>query len=214
MLLGRSMRLGVARGLFGLCAAVLFLWGQSLEAGSVRSVTIHDLFKQADQVVLVRVVAGDTEHYGTVVYKAVVETAYKGAKTDDTVFFGPYAGLGIGAEYIVFLESSPGVKPRVAGGLSFGDIASMGRIMAAGYAALPVGFECVFDEPTSDRRCDDSVELNPEQIILPKTMKTFPRRDDGMITSYKIWVRRSDFLPQLQKLSDAEKIGHAAGAKG
>ena len=186
-----------------------------MQAGSVRSVTIRDLFEQAHQVVLVRVVAGDTEHYGTVVYKAVVETAYKGAKMNDTVYFGPYAGLGIGAEYIVFLDTSPGLKPKVAGGLSFGDIPSMGRIMAAGYAALPVGFECVFDEPTSDRRCDDSVELNPEQIILPKSMKTFPRRDDGMITSYKIWVRRSDFLPQLQKLSDAAKDGHAAsGARG
>jgi hypothetical protein len=72
----------------------------------------------------------------------------------------------------------------------------------------------VFDEPSSDRRCDDSVELNPEQIILPKTLKTFPTHEETGITSYKIWVRRSDFLPQLQKLSDTEKDGRASGARG
>lgn len=208
---GRTVRAGLVVGI-----ATLLLCGQDVQAGSVRSVTVRDLFAQAEQVVLVRVIAGDTEHYGTIIYKATVETAYKGAKAGDTVYFGPYAGLGIGAEYIVFLESGTGLKPKDAGGLSFGEIPTLGRIMAAGYAALPVGYECVFDEPTSERRCDDSVELNPEQIILPKTMKTFPRREDRVITSYKIWVRRSDFLPQLQKMSDAaaEKDGRASGARG
>ncbi len=208
---GSTVRAGMGAGF-----AAMLLCGQAVQAGSVRSVTVRDLFTQAGQVVLVRVIAGDTEHYGAIVYKATVEIAYKGAKAGDTVFFGPYAGLGIGAEYVVFLEPGAGLKPKDAGGLSFGEIPSLGRIMAAGYAALPVGYECVFDEPTGERRCDDSVELNPEQIILPKTMKTFPRREDGVITTYKIWVRRSDFLPQLQKMSDAaaEKDKKQSAATG
>jgi hypothetical protein len=35
-----------------------------------------------------------------------------------------------------------------------------------------------------------------------------------VITSYKIWVRRSDFLPQLQKMSDAEKGKKAEAVTG
>ena len=200
MRLGRIMRLAASASV-----ALGMVCAHGVCAETVRSVTVRDLFTQAGQVVLVRVVAGDTEHYGTIIYKATVEIAYKGAKAGDTVYFGPYAGLGIGAEYVVFLEAGAGLTPKDAGGLSFGRIASLGRIMAAGYAALPVGYECVFDDPSGDRHCDDSVELNPVQIILPKAMKTFPQRDDAGIKAYKIWVRRSDFLPQLQKLSDAEK---------
>ncbi len=200
------MRLGgTVRAALSACVALGLLCGANARSETVHSVTVRDLFTQAGQVVLVRVVAGDTEHYGTIIYKATVETAYKGAKAGDTVYFGPYAGLGIGAEYVVFLEAGAGLMPKDASGLSFGRIVSLGRIMAAGYAALPVGYECVFDDPAGDRHCDDSVELNPVQIILPKAMKTFPQRDDAGIKAYKIWVRRSDFLPQLQKLSDAEK---------
>lgn len=200
MLLGRTVRMVTS-----VCVSCVLSCGQGAPAEAIHSATVRELFSQARQVVLVRVIAGDTEHYGTIIYKATVETAYKGAKAGDTVYFGPYAGLGIGAEYVVFLESGAGAAPTADGGLSFGNIASLGRIMSAGYAALPVGYECVFDDPTGERHCDDSVELNPAQIILPKAMKKFPRRDDGGITAYKIWVRRSDFLPQLQKMSDAEK---------
>jgi hypothetical protein len=175
-----------------------------LRAAVTRSVTIGDLFTQADQVALVRIVAGDTEHYGTVVYKAVVEVPYKGSKATEVVYFGPYAGLGVGAEYVVFLQAGAGVKVQTTGGLAFGDVAELGKIMSAGYAALPVGYECVFDESSLVRRCDDSVELNPEQIVLPKTMRTYPRHEAGSVSSYKIWVRRSDFLPRLQMLSERE----------
>jgi hypothetical protein len=174
----------------------------ALQAATIRSVTIGGLFAQADQVALVRIVAGDTEHYGTVVYKAIVETSYKGTKVSDVVYFGPYAGLGIGAEYVVFLQAGEGVKPKSEGGLAFGDVKELGKIMSAGYAALPVGYECVFDESSAVRRCDDSVELNPEQIILPKAIRTYPRHEAGAEANYKIWVRRSEFLPRLQMLSE------------
>jgi hypothetical protein len=192
------------RRLIGGCGLGLLLCGAASATDSIRSVTIGDLFTRADQVALIRIVAGDTEHYGTVVYKAVVETSYKGAKPNEIVYFGPYAGLGIGAEYVVFLQAGDGVKVKTAGGLAFGDVAELGKIMSAGYAALPVGYECVFDESSTVRRCDDSVELNPEQIVLPKTLRTYPRHEAGTAASYKIWVRRSDFLPKLQSLSERE----------
>ena len=201
------------RRLTGCCVVAAMLAGTGLRAETIRSVTIADLFAQADQVVLARIVAGDTEHYGTVVYKAVVETAYKGAKPSDVIYFGPYAGLGVGAEYIVFLQMGDAVKPKEAGGLAFGEVKALGKIMSAGYAALPVGYECVFDESSSVRRCDDSVELNPEQIILPKTIRTYPRHEQGTAANYKIWVRRSDFLPRLQTLSDRQ-VGKSLGGVG
>jgi hypothetical protein len=188
----------------GFSLGLLLCGCTAARAATIRSVTIGDLFAQADQVVLVRIVAGDTEHYGTVVYKAVVETAYKGAKANEVVYLGPYAGLGIGAEYVVFLQAGDGVKPKDAGGLAFGEVKELGKIMSAGYAALPVGYECVFDESSVVRRCDDSVELNPEQIVLPKTIRTYPRHEAGAVASYKVWVRRSDFLPRLQMLSERE----------
>lgn len=186
------------------CGMLLSCGTMMLRAAVTRSMTIGDLFTQADQVALVRIVAGDTEHYGTVVYKAVIEIPYKGAKASEIVYFGPYAGLGVGAEYVVFLQAGAGVKVQTAGGLAFGDVAELGKIMSAGYAALPVGYECVFDESSLVRRCDDSVELNPEQIVLPKTLRTYPRHEAVTVTSYKIWVRRSEFLPRLQMLSERQ----------
>jgi hypothetical protein len=166
----------------------------------VQSVSISELFVQADQVALVRVVAGDMEHYGTIVYKAVVEIGYKGTRTKEVLYVGPYAGLGIGAEYVLFLQHGEGVRPKSGSGLSFGAIPKVGKIMSAGYAALPVGYECVFDDAV-ERHCDDSVEVNPVQIVLPRTLPTFPQKEAEMATTYKIWVRRSDFLPELQRLS-------------
>jgi hypothetical protein len=194
------------------CGMLLLCCTTAMRAAVTRSMSIGDLFAQADQVALVRIVAGDTEHYGTVVYKAVVEVPYKGAKASEVVYFGPYAGLGVGAEYVVFLQAGVGVKAQTAGGLAFGDVAELGKIMSAGYAALPVGYECVFDESSVVRRCDDSVELNPEQIVLPKTMRTYPRHSAGAGASYKIWVRRSDFLPRLQLLS--ERAASRGGSVG
>jgi hypothetical protein len=199
---GRTVRIKFSRLRIGaLVCAVALTGAPCLRAQTeVRSVSIHDLFVEADQVALVRIVAGDMEHYGTIVYKAVVETGYKGARPKEVLYVGPYAGLGIGAEYVLFLQHGEGVKPKNGIGLSFGAIPRMGKIMSAGYAALPVGYECVFDD-AAERHCDDSVEVNPVQIVLPRSLPTFPQKETEMATTYKIWVRRSDFLPELQRLS-------------
>jgi hypothetical protein len=199
---GRKMRVKLGRRGIGALLCVAALAGvPCLRAQTdVRSVSISELFVQADQVALVRIVAGDMEHYGTIVYKAVVETGYKGAHPKDVVYVGPYAGLGIGAEYVLFLQNGEGLRPKSGVGLSFGAIPKVEKIMSAGYAALPVGYECVFDD-AAERHCDDSVEVNPAQIVLPRTLPTFPQKEEQMATTYKIWVRRSDFLPELQRLS-------------
>jgi hypothetical protein len=187
------------------CAVSLAGAPRLLAQTEVRSVSISDLFVHADQVALVRIVAGDMEHYGNVVYKAVVETAYKGTRVKEVVYVGPYAGLGVGAEYVLFLQNGEGVRPKNGAGLSFGVIPRMGKIMSAGYAALPVGYECVFDDAI-ERHCDDSVEVNPVQIVLPRSLPTFPQKEAEMATTYKIWVRRSDFLPELQRLSSVRPL--------
>jgi len=74
--------------------AVIFLttfllMGQAAKATSIARVKIEDLFSQADQVAVVKILSGDSEHYATVVYKAVVKNAYKGTVAGQTIYFGP-----------------------------------------------------------------------------------------------------------------------------
>jgi hypothetical protein len=180
--------------------------GVTTSAETIRSVTLDDLFARADQVAIVKVVAGDSEHYETAVYKSVVESAYKGTKEGDVLFFGPYLGAGIGLEYVLFLRRGPGEAPNVKDGLSFGEIKSVSREMYEGYATLPVGYDCVFDRIKIKDQCDDSVQLNPDQVILPKSIQTFPKGDPGPITNYKKWVRKSAFLSELGMLSASSRL--------
>ena len=73
--------------------------------------------------------------------------------------------------------------------------------MYAGYAALAVGYECVFDGADVNQQCDDSVQLNPAQVILPpNTLKAVPRGEATAVTNYKKWVRRNAFLAELRAL--------------
>jgi len=172
-----------------------------ISAETIRSVTLADLFAQADQVAVVKVVAGDSEHYGRTVYKSVVESAYKGTSERKIIYFGPYDGTRIGWKYVVFLKKGAAETPKTNDTLSFGSIESVSREMYEGYGTLPVDYECVFDGAAVGQQCDYGVQLNPEQVVLPKLVKTFPKGDAGAVTNYKKWVRESALNSQLEALS-------------
>ncbi len=172
-------------------------------ATSIRAVKLAALFEQADKVVLIKVLSGDSEHYETAVYKAVVEAAYKGATKNEIIFFGPFEGYKVGGEYVLFLKSGAGEEPKNDGALSYGLLQHVDRVMYEGYATLAVGYECVFDGAAVDQECDESIQLNPEQVILPDSLKAFPKGDATSLTNYKKWVRRKPFLAELERLMRA-----------
>jgi hypothetical protein len=163
----------------------------------VAPVKIEDLYAQADQVALVKVLSGDSEHYSTAVYKAIVETGFKGTAKGQIIFFGPYTGYRIGSEYLLFLKRGGPQTSDTSTPISYGPLASVSAIMYEGYAALAVGYECVFDGTEITQTCDDSVQINPDQIVLPQTIKTFPTGDATAITNYKKWIRKDLFISLL-----------------
>jgi glutamate 5-kinase len=101
-----------------LLIAVAAISAQSISAQQSKEVSITEpgiyelagLFKQADTVAIVRVIAGDAEAYNVAVYKAEVVQSFKGAAAGETVYFGPYTGTRLGWEYILFLHKVPGPR--------------------------------------------------------------------------------------------------------
>jgi hypothetical protein len=173
-----------------------------LSATSIPPVKAEDLFHQADLVAVVRIVSGDSEHYAQTVYKAEVVMAFKGVAPGQTVFWGPNVGYGIGNEYLVFLRRSEGIAPgQNAEGLGYGNITSFYLVMYEGYSVMPAGYNCVFDGKEPAEQCDYSIQLNPEQIILPKRIRTFPEGPTDAVTNYKKWVRRGHLVSFLQIVS-------------
>jgi hypothetical protein len=168
-------------------------------AETIKPVTLSDLFAQADEVALVKVVSGDSEDYKTTVYKAVIEQSFKGTKNGDTIFFAPFVGYGVGTEYFVFLKKGPTENPTSTESAAYGRIETLDRIMYAGYSILPVGYECVFGDVLDN--CDHSVQLNPEQIILPAAIETYPKGEATALTNYHKWVRKSAFLTELERIA-------------
>ena len=185
------------KGFLTSIALGIFLFTTSAQGTSIAPVKIENLFAQADQIALVKVLSGDSEHYSTAVYKAIVETDFKGTVKGQILFFGPYTGYSVGTEYLLFLKRGSTQSANIPTPISYGLLPSVSTIMYEGYAALPVGYECVFDGADTRQICDDSVQLNPEQIILPKTINTFPAGDATAITNYRKWVRKDVFLSLL-----------------
>ena len=144
-----------------------------------------------------KILSGDSEHYPIAIYKAIVMNAYKGTTNGQIIFFGPFVSYGVGSEYVVFLKNGKSVTPTSSGSLSYGSIPIVGTVMYDGYSALEVGYECVFEGQDIAQQCDYSVQLNPEQIILPEGAQLFPKGDATPITNYKKWIRKAEFLGLL-----------------
>jgi hypothetical protein len=168
-------------------------------------VKVEELFKQADLIAVVHILSGDTEHYQTAVYKAEVLQPFKGTEKGATIYFGPFIRYELGGELIAFLRcSKEGTEPKqqtASSGLTYGPISPFYLVMYEGYSALRTDYECVFDGKEIAQQCDDGVEVNTSQVILPKGIRTFPSATKGAFSRETNWVRKNVFIAYLRKLS-------------
>ena len=185
-------------------ASILFLSNAtSSPSTTIAKVTLSDLFKQADLVATVRILSGDSEHYDVTVYKGQIEKAFKGARANQTIYFGPHVSFGVGSEYLGFLsKAEKGIEPGgKSPGVNYGVLPSFFRIMYAGFSIMPIEYVCVFDGKDTAQQCDYAVKLNPEQVIVPASVKAFPRGEAGPITNYEKWVRRDELVALLERFA-------------
>jgi hypothetical protein len=169
-------------------------------------VKVEELLKQADLVAIVRILSGDTEHYAKAVYKAEVLQPFKGVERGAIIYFGPFIGFGLGEELLVFLhQSENGIEPKqraTSPSLSYGPISSFYLVMYDGYSALRVKYDCVFDGKEIAQQCDDGILVNTFQVVLPKSVKTYPSSKRGSFSEDTKWVRKTVFIAYLQKLTN------------
>ena len=183
-------------------ALAVILSATVARATSIAPVTIHDLLKESDVAVVVHIMSGVEETYSVPVYKAKVTQALKGATSGAELFLGGCTGLSIGEDYLVFLKRGDSVDPnKLRQALSYGRIPLLYRVMYSGYSVMEIEYACVFNGAEPSDRCQHAVKLNPEQILLPKSITTFPAGDAGPITNYKKWVRESELLEVLQRFA-------------
>jgi len=172
------------------------------------SVTIEDLFKQADLVAFVEVLSGDSENYDQVLYKARVIKGFKGAVPEQPIYFGPFISYGIGSEYLVFLRKGSTTVGALASAsakskpLLFDSNQLTFSVMYEGYSVMPVRFECVFEKA---QQCDYGVKLNTRQVILPKELNQFHEEFDESGDSARRFVKRKSMEAFLRKLESTSK---------
>jgi hypothetical protein len=164
---------------------------------------IPELFRLSDKVALVKTVSGDTEHYKVAVYKAQVVQPFKGVFSGETLFFGPYVGLKLGWEYIVFLRATAEpLQPLGAAAVSYGSVPYF-RIFNEGYTVLDTSYECVFKGETVSEQCDDAVRVCTDYVKTPKSLAVAPPLEED--TSFGCrWARRKQFVAVLEQLAAAK----------
>jgi hypothetical protein len=168
---------------------------------------IEELFRKADVVALVRILAGDMEGYQEpiyAVYKAEVLTGYKGVKSGGTLSYGPFVGGSIGKEYVLFLSK---VAPPVRIGAQSAQVASDASspfygVMLDGCGSLDAGYVCVFEE-RGGTPCADGLHLC-WHVTLPKTVKLYDKGSEG-ISPGQSWAHREEVLAVLEKLSKSSE---------
>jgi hypothetical protein len=164
-------------------------------------VKLEDLFRIADSVVMVRIVSGDTENYSTPVHKAEVLRSFKGgAATKAAIYFGPYIGMRLGGEYILFLRGT--VKPLAPNPDSTSNYGTVRYldVLNEGYGAMETSFECIFDGKDVSDECDDAVKVCTDYIKLPSTVRTFPPSEEETPFGCR-WIRKGSFLSLREGLS-------------
>jgi hypothetical protein len=70
---------------------------------------------------------------------------------------------------------------------------------------MHVEYTCVFDGRVPDDSCDYGVELNPTQVLLPKSLQTFPKSPATAETNYKRWTRQKAFVALLRSFQEDSK---------
>jgi hypothetical protein len=162
---------------------------------------LEDLFNQADVVALVQIVSGDAENYDEAVYKARVVRGLKGTSKKQTIFYGPFAGGKLGSEYIVFLrKTSKAISPKPMAKGGYGKIEYF-EVFNQGYSAMASSYECVFGGSESREQCDEAVRICTDYVVLPKSIPTFPPREDNITFGCR-WVRKQPFLQAIQWMAE------------
>jgi hypothetical protein len=173
------------------------------------TVPFASLFAQADLVAFVKIHSGDADSYKLTLYEAEILDVYKGGKEKDVIYFAPFIGYGVGAEYLVFLKKTgkriaeqidESVKPNHA---PYDANQTYYRIMYEGYSVMPVSYECFFEAINSDK-CGYGVKFNTYQVELPATLKTSPK-DVGEFSDDNKWVRRDAVKIVLANLKNNRK---------
>jgi len=164
--------------------------------------TLEQLFRRADVVALVEIVSGDAEHYRQAVYKAKVVAGYKGARSGQTIGFGPYIGHEIGTNYVLFMtRTSP---PRVTASKGEEGVKPVAEpfygVMLEGYGSMQVDYVCVFDDQVGSP-CGEGASVG-WHVELPEVTKLFDRGSGG-IHPGRSWVHSRDLQLLLEKLSVA-----------
>jgi hypothetical protein len=188
-------------------AAILLACCLSAFAQNSNSVTLTEpkqielarLFQTADTVAVVRVISGDTENYAKAMYKAEVVRSFKG--TDGkTLFFGPYVGFKVGAEYLLFLQTAKDLAvPRTTPNAMYGAV-HYGEVFNEGYSSMAASYECVFDDKDVNRQCDFGIRVCTDYVPLPPNVSTFPAKNEETAFGCR-WVKRAAMETLLQKIA-------------
>ena len=167
-------------------------------------IKLEKLFQMADTVALVKVVSGDTQNYAKAVYKGEVVKSFKGAATGDTVYFGPYVGIKLGWEYVLFLRNAAKpLTPNSTSSVNYGAV-QYSEVFNEGYSSMESSYQCVFDGKDIAQKCDDGVRVCTDYIKLPKSLSVFPPITEDRSFGCG-WVRRKPFLSALDSLHGSNK---------
>ena len=210
-----ARRICAMKRVLGLLVFVFLLWqtaaGQKVVARAKPPAITHStsepakiplakLYKLAEVVAVVRVVAGDTESYKTTIYKAVVVTRFKGAEKEKIIYYGPYIGGRLGEEYVVFLRNAKEpAEPKDTKNPAFGTVNDL-EVFNQGFSSMQTSYECVFAGKDADQHCDDGVRVCTDYIVLPKGTRTFSSEKDEPPFGCR-WVRRAKLISLLDKLA-------------
>jgi hypothetical protein len=171
-----------------------------VEPGRVQLARLFDLA----EAVVVKVISGDTENYANAVYKAEVLRSFKGTGTGEVVYFGPYVGVRLGWEYVLFLRSiAKPLTPKDTSKLDYGTLQYF-QVFNQGYSQMETSYRCGFDGKTIDEECDYGVRVCTNYVVLPKSIATFPPMVEETSAGCR-WVRKEAFLSELARLRTSRK---------
>jgi hypothetical protein len=199
-LAGTSMRLWAGCSLVAV-ASVAVTVGAAQDVVRIvepATLTIDEMYRRADVVARVEITLADAEHYRQALYKATVVEGFKGAKTGDSLHFGPFIGYRLGEQYLLFASRERStVGQAVATGqvnaTGFDAAAPVFTITQEGYSSLELEYACEFEtRPT----CDDSVRVYTDYVTLPDGLQMSPEETAGPFGLR--WVRQRDMTSLLR----------------
>lgn len=181
-----------------------------VQATTLPSIQVSELFRDAEIVALVEVTAGETMGTGEntcgAKYSALVLDSFKGTSAGKTIEFGNYYGYEIGGRYVLFLVG-PGrrYEPVMSTNSMHQDTKAeyerrcsarlrRNTVMHSGNGALKVDWVTEFNY-------EEGVAVPTRYVTLPSSIATVPAKITEMNErSRAVWVRLPDFTKALRGL--------------